>query len=164
MYPFRITAASLTHCAGTYKNGLCRYHAQVAWEWTDLCSTSRQAILTVSLLSINDAITTTDIQAIASHCCQQLCRDESAPKTARIEILGFRWADQLSLVPGNDIAMLAQCEATKLLQNGYSDVRLQAKVTKDGVVRILQAKKHSTMMQAAVKPGQSVVAQSWQAV
>ena len=164
MYPFHTIAASATRCAGTYKNGLCRYYAQIAWEWIDPGSTSREAILTVSLLSINGAITTRDIQAIADHCCQQLCRDGCAPEAARIEILGFRWADQLSLAPGNGIAMLAEYEAKQLLQNGYSDVCLQAKVTKDGIVRIIQAKKHGTVMQAAVMPGQSVLAQSWQAV
>jgi hypothetical protein len=164
MYPFHITAASATRCTGTYKNGLCRYYAHIAWEWIDLGSTSREATLTVSLSSINGAIATSDIQAIAGHCCQQLCRDGPAPEAARIEILGFRWADQLSLGPGNGIATLAQYEAKQLLQNGYSDVCLQAKVTKDGVVRIIQAKKQGTMMQAAFMPGQSVLAQSWQAV
>ena len=164
MYPFHITAASLNCCAGTYKNGLCRYHAQSAWEWIDLDRTSREAILVVSLSSINGPISIKDIQAIADHCCQQLCRDGFAPKSARIEILGFRWADQLSLVPGDGIAMLAEYETKQLGQNGYSDACLQAKVTKDGIVRTIQAKKHGRVMQAAILPGQSVLAQNWQAI
>ena len=162
MYPFHITAASLTRCAGTYKNGLCRYHGQITWEWIDLGHTSREAILTVSLSSINGFLSVKEIQAIAGHCCQQLCRDGFAPKSAQIEILGFRWADQLSLVPGSDIAALAEYEARQLLQNGYSDACLQAQVTQDGIVRTIQAKKHGTVMQVAIRPGQSVLAQNWQ--
>jgi hypothetical protein len=163
MSTFHITAATLTHCIGTYKNGMCRYHAQLTQEWLGLDSTSREAILTVSLSSINGALSVNDIQAIADHCCQQLCGDGSAPKSAQIDILGFRWADQLSLVPGDGIAVLAEYEIKQLLQNGYSDLRLQAKVTKDGIVRVIRAKKHGTLMQAAIMPGQPVVARNWQA-
>ena len=162
MYPFHTTAATLARCTGIYKNGLCRYYAQITWKWIDLGGTGREAILTVSLSSINGTISTKDIQAIAGHCCRQLCRDGVAPKSAQIEILGFRWADQLSLVPGSGIATLAEYETKQLLQNGYSDACLQAKVTKDGIVRTIQAKKHGTVMQAAIMPGQSVLAQNWQ--
>jgi hypothetical protein len=164
MYPFHITAASLTCCTGTYKDGLCRYYAQMTWEWTDLYATAREAVLAVSLLSIKGTITIEDIQAIAGHCCQQLCRDRFAPKSARIEILGFRWADQLSLVAGDGIATLAEYEAKQLRQDGYSDARLQAKVTKDGIVRIIQARKGGALMQAAIMPGQPVLAQNWHTI
>lgn len=164
MYPFHTTAAGRNYCAGTFKNGLCRYHAQITWEQVNLGDTSREAILTVSLSSFNGTVLIQDIQAIAGHCRRQLCRQGFAPKSARIEIMGFRWADQLSLVSDDGVAMLAEYEASQLAQHGYSNTRLQTKVTKDGIVRIVQAKKHGTMMQATVMPGQSVLAQTWQAI
>jgi hypothetical protein len=76
--------------------------------------------------------------------------------------LGPTIAPESTRVTGG--TLLAEYEAMQLLQNGYSDVCLQTKVTKDGIVRITQAKKHGTVMQAAVMPGQSILAQSWQAI
>lgn len=101
MYPFQTRVIGRDYCTGSYQNGLCRYLAQITRKWANSDDASREAILTISLSSFNGTILIQDIRAIANHCCRQLCRDGCAPKSVQIEILGFRWADQPSLVPKN---------------------------------------------------------------